>query len=147
MKHPLRIITFGSLGLLFLLLASLVSIATPQKKPKVTIGRVEFRVEIADEPSEWRRGLSDYETLKSGEGMLFIFPAPTPRTFWMKNMRFPIDIIWINRGVVVGYLEKLQPDSGEVFYPSPGSVDQVLEIGAGEREHLGIDIGAPVMVE
>jgi len=124
-----------------------MSVISPKREPKVTIGLVEFRVEVADEPSEWRRGLVGHESLGSGEGLLFIFPASSQKTFWMKDMTFPIDILWIANNEVVGYVDEAQPDRGETLYSSPGAVDRVLEITAGERQKLGISIGAPVSIE
>ena len=122
-------------------------VLSPQKEPKVTIGRVDFRIDVANEPAEWRRGLVGHAPLQQGEGMFFLFPSADNRTFWMKNMDFPIDIIWIAGNEVIGYVDDATPDDGEIVYNSPGKVDKVLEIAAGERKRLGITIGAPVAVE
>jgi uncharacterized membrane protein (UPF0127 family) len=147
MQDLSKILTFGSLGLLLLILAGVVAVITPQKEFHVTVGRVQFSVEVADNPAAWRKGLVGHAPLKSGEGMLFLFPTPTQKTFWMKDMTYPIDIIWIRDGKVIGIAEDAQPDNGEVVYPSPGAVDSVLEVAAGERKRLGIEVGAPVHVE
>lgn len=142
-----KILTYGSLGLLFLIFAGVAMMLAPKKEPKVTIGRIEFTVDIANEPAEWRRGLVGHPPLMAGEGMLFIFPSASNHTFWMKDMEFSIDIIWIANNKVIGYVDNAVPDRGEILYKSPGKVDKVLEIAAGERKRLEITIGAPVTVE
>jgi len=147
MHHIPKIVTFSSLGLLFLLIAGVGVLVRPKTEPKVTVGLVEFKAEIADSPSEWRRGLVGHAPLAKGEGLLFIFPNSNQRTFWMKDMSFPIDIVWISNGEVIGYVDDAKPDQGEILYSSPGATDRVLEISSGERRRLGITIGAPVSVE
>lgn len=147
MKRAVKILTYGSLGALFLLLAGVISQIRSPEPPKVRIGLVEFTVEIADEPAEWRKGLVDHRPLKQGEGLLFVFPTANRQTFWMKDMTFPIDIIWIRNNEVVGFTDDAQPDNGEVLYYSPGPVDYVLETAAGERRRLGITVNAPFRIE
>lgn len=76
----------------------------------VVINGYKINVEIADSPPEYQKGLMFHEPLKANEGMLFIFPEQTPRSFWMKNVFFPIDIIFLNS-------EKKVVDIKDNFYP------------------------------
>ncbi len=109
--------------------------------PQVVVGKHTFRVDVADEPVERYQGLSGREKLDDGGGMLFIFEKPDLYGFWMKDMRFSIDIIWIKRGRVAGISEKLDPSSyPKLFYP-PEPVDYVLEISSGEASRRGIKVG------
>ncbi len=113
------------------------------KQAQLSIGSSQFLVDIADTPKKRILGLSGRGALLEGQGMLFVFSESTIQGFWMKDMKFSIDIVWISGGKIVGFAERAMPDDRlerEVYY-SPGSVDMVLEIGAGEVARLGIRVG------
>lgn len=124
-----------------------------ERPTTVTIGGTEVVAELSDEPEERSIGLGDRDGLTPGTGMLFVFPEPTPETFWMYGMRFCLDIIWINDGVVTGAAESACPSpiSTDVAdlprSPSPGQVQYVLEVPAGFMVAHGIDAGAEVSFE
>jgi len=125
--------------------------ATAYKKTKVLIGSTTFNAEIADTLSLRMKGLSGRRRLADNAGMLFIFPTVSEQSFWMKDMNFPIDIIWILEGKVIGIEKDVATEPGKsVFalksYPSPGPIDQVLEINAGLAERYGIKAGDAVRV-
>ncbi|MEK7227287.1 MAG: DUF192 domain-containing protein [Patescibacteria group bacterium] len=111
----------------------------------IQIGEKTIIVEIADTEVEREMGLSGRETLADGAGMLFIFGTPGKYGFWMKDMNFPIDIVWVDESFIVRGVERLvNPYTyPRVFYP-PDNIKYVLEIGAGEASNLGIDIGTKV---
>lgn len=77
-------------------------------------------LEIADTDALRKQGLSGREGLKSNEGMFFVFPKDDAYGFWMKDMRFPIDIVWLDDGYrIVDMRERVQPESyPEVFRPN-----------------------------
>ena len=94
-----------------------------------------FYVEIADSPSERERGLSGKQSLETDRGMLFIFEKETLPGFWMNDMNFPIDMIWIDKNKkIIGIEESLEPcEEGKecpVFYPKREAM-YVLEINSG----------------
>jgi len=91
-----------------------------------------FKLEIADEPEELTQGLSGREKLAQDYGLLFVFPKPGRHGFWMKDMKFPIDIIWLNENrEVIGITKNLEPSSyPQVFYP-PSEIKYALEINTG----------------
>lgn len=62
---------------------------------------VTVTVELATTPGQWARGLMFRERLSPGSGMFFIFPRDEHRTFWMKNVRFPLDIIFLDSDYVI----------------------------------------------
>lgn len=101
-----------------------------------------FKVEVADNAYTLERGLSGHKPLKSFEGMLFIFDKPSRYGFWMKDMLFPIDIIWIDENYKVTHIEKsVSPDTyPKVFYPGAESL-YVLEISAGSSDKTRLKIG------
>ena len=90
-----------------------------------------YRVRIADSPAERAQGLSGTAPLPQGEGMLFIFERAGMYGFWMKDMNYPIDIIWLNDDLEsVGATKNISPDTfPAVFYP-PVPVRYVLEISS-----------------
>lgn len=109
------------------------------------IGEAFINFEVADTPDKISLGLSGRESLKAGNGLLFIMPTSAKHGFWMKNMNFPIDIIWIDEEWIVAGVEKdAQPESyPEVFTPNR-SVKYILEVPAGTADEFGIDTGAKV---
>lgn len=119
------------------------SIPSSPKEPFVTINDTKIKVEIADTPEKKIKGLSNRESLATTSGMLFVFEDSNYRNFWMKEMKFPIDIIWINNSIVVG-IDKNAPtptiDSIPVF-KSPRPIDAVLEVNANITDSYGIKEG------
>lgn len=116
---------------------------------KLSVGSQVFEAEIADEPLEHSRGLSERTSLPENQGMLFIFPNAASRYFWMAGMKFPLDIIWIRDNEIIGFSENLPPASRTdyPFYSSPVPVDKVLEINAGLVEKLRIKAGDSVVIQ
>lgn len=117
------------------------------KTGEVKVGEAIFKVEIADTPELRSKGLSGRGYLKPDEGMLFIFPFPGNYGFWMKNMKFPLDIIWIKDNKIVGMIIGAEPEMEEplTVYNPPEPIDKVLEINAGLTQKLGIKIGDNVV--
>jgi uncharacterized membrane protein (UPF0127 family) len=102
-----------------------------------------LHLEIASSPEKHYQGLSNRSALCSECGMLFIFPVPENKTFVMRQMQFPLDIVWINQQTVVGISRNLPPEQVEPYtpYPSPGPVELVLELNAGTAEKYGLQVG------
>lgn len=103
----------------------------------------ELKVEIMDNDIEHAQGLAGHAPLAEDRGMLFLFDTAERRSFWMKGMTFAIDIIWISDGQVIGITQNIPPPTSAelVLYPSPASVDMVLEVAAGWSERQGIAVG------
>ena len=95
-----------------------------------------IRVEVVNTPASIQLGLSGRKSL-TADGMLFVFDRPTQPVFWMKEMLFPIDIIWISNNRIVGSEKEVQPPAAGMAdqelkrYPAPQLVDMVLEVPAG----------------
>ncbi len=114
---------------------------------RVTIGGAEFAVEVASTAYARMQGLSGRVALQEGHGMFFPFDPPERVGFWMKDMKFPIDIIWISGGRVVGVEANASPDdapSRTIYYP-PQAVDAVLEVPAGAALARSIIAGSEVI--
>ena len=119
--------------------------------PAVVIGDVVLPVELAVTPEERRQGLSDRPSLAPGTGMLFVFESDGHRQFWMKNMHFPLDMVWVGSDCAVGEISGEVPasppgtDDSDVVRVSPEEEAQyVLEINGGEAAALGLAANDPV---
>ena len=104
----------------------------------------EIPVEVADTLKKRSLGLGKRTSLKKGWGMLFVFEKLKPHRFWMKDMQFPLDIIWLDNHRIVHIIHNAKPDNSrddpEVM-TSPVPVNFVLEIAAGRAEKLRLKIG------
>jgi uncharacterized membrane protein (UPF0127 family) len=116
--------------------AGLVSVYYPD-------GTIYARVATSSDDLE--RGLSGTTSLPDDEGMLFVFDGPGERGFWMRDMAYPIDIVWINSDrVVIGVAPNLSPETyPNIFFP-PEPVMYVLELNAGFAEENKIATGTPL---
>lgn len=105
-------------------------------------------VETADTEDARRIGLSGRESLESGHGLLFFFHRNGKYGFWMKNMHFPIDIIWIDENWVVAQVSReISPQTyPKIFYPTK-PIKHVLELPSDEASRLGIDIGTQMIFD
>jgi len=117
----------------------------------VRIGSAAYTVDLAVLPEERRQGLSGREYLAQDSGMLFVFEEERQLNFWMKDMRFPLDIIWIDAGCrlleVAADVPTPPPDADDSEVPraySPSPARYVLEVNAGEAARNGLAPGDPV---
>lgn len=108
----------------------------------VKFGGKAFTIEIANTDDLREKGLSGHTPLTDTEGMLFVFPAPGKYGFWMKDMTFPIDIIWIDEQGMVVHVEHSVATSTypTILYPTNESL-YVLEIKAGQSKSLRVKNG------
>lgn len=107
----------------------------------MTLGGVEVRVEIAREEAERSRGLQDHEPLAPGEGMLFVFGEAGVRTFAMKEVAFPIDVVFVGEDLTVIAVEPLSPGESRLV-TSPGPSTYVIELPQGWAGENGIAVGS-----
>ena len=114
---------------------------------EVIVGNVKVNAEIADDEDERRIGLGGKESLSQNSGMLFVFPDKSSGvSFWMKDMRFPIDIIWIYGGSVIKIDKNVQPEAGVSdqelkHYRAETEINYVLEVNAGFSDKNNLKVG------
>ena len=100
----------------------------------VVLGGVEVQVELAQTAEGQSKGLSGRETIAEGEGMLFIFEQEGRTGFWLKNVRFPLDLIWINKDKKIVDIQPnahpCQADDCLTYYPHKDA-SFGLEVNAG----------------
>jgi uncharacterized membrane protein (UPF0127 family) len=117
-----------------------------REQVQIKVGQEIINVEIVNTPSSTTQGLSGREKIGT-KGMLFIFPKTEIRYFWMKDMNFDIDIVWIaNKKVVeissdVPKPESNTPDYKLDTYSPNGPVNMVLELNKGVAKELNIKPG------
>ena len=111
----------------------------------VNIGGSTVRVTVADTPSEREQGLSGQSGLNSDEGMLFIFPTDGIFAFWMKDMLFSIDMVWISaEGKIVYIVHSASPDSYPDSFVPDTAARYVLELPAGWAKAHKLSVGDQV---
>ena len=120
---------------------------TAPEEPRVRIGRAVFSVEVADTEPIRERGLGYRDTLCATCGMLFVFDRPDTYAFWMKGMRFPLDMLWIRDGSIVHIERSVDFHDQRAVYAPGQPADQVLELNAGTCEQKGIREGDMVLFE
>ncbi len=110
----------------------------------------ELMVEVVISPESTQQGLSGRSEI-GADGMLFVFPQKEIRHFWMPDMKFNIDIVWINDETVVGIRENvLKPMPLQKVLPTYTSnqpVNVVLELPAFRAQELSIQPGSRVMYD
>jgi uncharacterized membrane protein (UPF0127 family) len=116
---------------------------------QLKIGEQTLVVEISTTPAEMQQGLSDRISMADDQGMLFDFGQEASGTaFWMKDMKFDLDFIWIAGGKVIGITSGVaHPNSSNSplpYYYPPQPVNQVAEVNAGWAKKNGIIVGADV---
>ena len=119
----------------------------PPLQPSVELGGVRIRAELATSSAAIQKGLSGRAALEADAGMLFIFPQADRYRFWMPDMHFPLDIIWIYNGIITDMDEDVSDtfDPAHPDFYSPSSpVHYVLEVNAGFARKHGLHIGDPV---
>ena len=127
----------------------LITILLNRKAPKVVINNHTFSVTVAKTDKEKQIGLSETKKLDKNQGMLFVFDQPDYYSFWMKNMKFPIDIIYINGDKVTTVINSAEPVSNgqlPIYQPKEKS-DKVIEINAGLSKTYNIKNGSQVTIQ
>lgn len=99
-------------------------------------------VQKADDEIERQKGLSGLDCIGPNEGMLFVFDRSGQHSFWMKNMRFAIDILWLSADKkVVDQNLNVQPSTYPQTFTNDQPAKYVLEMPAGRVSELGLTKG------
>lgn len=115
------------------------------------IGNAVYVVDLAVSAEERAQGLSGRPSMAADRAMLFVYEEDNPRTFWMPDMHFPLDMVWIRSDCMVdgvtAHVPNPLPDTPRdqlPYYPSTGPVRFILEINAGQADASGISPGSSV---
>jgi uncharacterized membrane protein (UPF0127 family) len=129
---------------LFLVLLSACCASCIAQEPYVRLKGEKFTVEIADTSDKQQLGLMFRDSMPRGHGMLFIFPAEAKRSFWMKNTRIPLDILYFDESLrLVSAAKGAKPcrTARCPGYPSAAPAKYVLELNAGLADEIGLEVG------
>ena len=122
------------------------------KKNTVEINNILFNIDLAVSADDLERGLSGRKEIANDQAMLFIFSDKSQRSFWMKDMNFNIDLLWIDGNKIVAYEKNMlapeddTPLDNLAKYISPQPIDKVLEIKSGLVDSLSIKIGDTINI-
>lgn len=96
-----------------------------------------LKFDYAQTPDEQLKGLGGRKSLPQDEGLLFVFASQGKQCFWMKDMQFSIDMIWINSDKKIVYVEKnVSPDTFPQIFCPQVNAQYVLEANAGVADKL-----------
>ena len=99
-------------------------------------------LEVSDNPLERQIGLSFRESLAIDAGMLFVFEKPDKHGIWMKDMNFPLDIIWLDENFkVVNFKKDVSPDTFPTAFTPSSPALYVIETNTGFVDRFSIKIG------
>jgi uncharacterized membrane protein (UPF0127 family) len=155
MMHPFAIMTIFVLGFdclcrqaaAFAEAPKTVLIADSRLTPIQTPSGIPIQAEIADTPQKRATGLMYRDHLKKDHGMLFVFNEPQAWTFWMKNTKIPLDLIWMDGKKRVIYIERNVPictrtdETCPQYRPNDDAL-YVLEIAGGTVDQYKIEKGS-----
>lgn len=116
----------------------------------LTINDTNLQVSVADDVEERMLGLSGTPALAVDMGKLFVFEELGPHGIWMKDMNYPIDVLWLDASyTIVHIVQRFMPESYEnrVVEQSPVPAQYVLEVNAGVVESEGWEVGDQVILE
>ena len=128
---------------LFPLLALFLAACTAAG-PRVELAGKTYQVEIADDPRERALGMMFREEMDPDTGMLFIFEEEAPRSFWMKNCRIHLDILYFDADFrLINTHHNVPPCYTQRCpgYPSEAPAKYVLELSGGQASTLSLQPG------
>lgn len=152
-----KFVLMGVLGVIALFLIVASSMYVNERRVRrlctpggaiVTLGG-RIRTELATSSAARTLGLSGHAPLAADQGMLFVFDTPGTQRFWMKDMTFPLDIIWLDRNLrVLGVAENATPESyPKETFSSPENTSYVLELNAGQYAARKLQTGTQGRIE
>ena len=119
-----------------------------QQLPLITFNdKTPMRVYVVEQDAERIRGLSGRASIGPTEGMLFIFPKDDYHGIWMKEMNFPLDIMWLSAdGTIIDAYENVRPDSYPRVFEPKTPARFVLEVNANYMDSFNIHVGDKVNI-
>ena len=142
-RQPLKcligLIVAGLLILLFL------NQPSPSPTTSAQIGSLTYNLELAQTNNQRIQGLSGRDLLQPQQGLMLTYRQAADHGIWMKDMRFALDIIWLDTNRrVIGLAQEVQPDSYPQVYRADQASQFIIEIGAGQVERAGLKLADKV---
>ncbi len=121
--------------------------AAGYQKISLTVNNVTFLAYVADTNEKRAAGLSGWDNLPLNQAMFFVFDQPGQQGIWMKDMKIPLDIVWLDENGTIIYLqENISPDTFPKVFGSNNLSLFVLELPAGFISQNKINLGMTVLV-
>lgn len=132
----------------FFILSSFSKKESQEKREIIIVFQnTTIQAEVADTPKLRIQGLSGHAPLSEGRGMWFDFGVQGIHGIWMKEMSFPLDILWFNEEFrIVHIKENAKPSSYPEIFTPPSSARYVLEVSAGFVAKSGASLGDRVSI-
>lgn len=112
---------------------------------QMSIGGQSFTIEIANDPKEREIGLMKRDSMPEDHGMIFVFPDEQRRSFWMKNTRFDLDIVYLDSAGRIDSIKRMLAYDLKTV-PSDGPVKYAIELNAGSAEKIGLQKGGNITI-
>lgn len=121
-------------------------VGSPPEYVQLLGGTTTITIEYARTPDEQLKGLSGRAALPEGNGMLFVFDSLDAHPFWMPDMKFAIDMIWIGKDKKIVYIkDNATPESYPAVFKSGTPALYVLEVPSGFAAKSGWIVGTPLV--
>lgn len=147
-KHEHTIILIFASILIAALIWLVCSTFLGKNSTTLKLGSAVFTARIATTEAERAKGLSGTRYLAPNQAMLFVFPEPGYWGMWMRDMRYPIDILWISKDNEIVHMEQMvQPSSYPAVFESKQPALYVVELPAASIKTYRIKIGQKVDIE
>ena len=140
-------------AIFFIVVFIVLSVRTVSEKSESDCGYTEtkklsclLKLEYATTGQQWERGLSGRDNMPDDVGMLFVFDKPSEQCMWMKDMRFSLDMIWLNENKRIEKIEKnVSPDTYPGSFCAQNS-KYVLELKPDTVDRLGFNVGDSIQL-
>lgn len=136
-----------SVGLLIALtiLVTVVLLQLKSNQKVLTVGHQIIVLDVAHTKLEREKGLSGRSNLPEDRGMLFDFEKPAKPCFWMKDMHFPLDILWINDHKEIVYIRRnVSPSTYPTSFCTTEPAQYAIELNAGAAKKFDLNLGEPL---
>jgi uncharacterized membrane protein (UPF0127 family) len=135
-------------GLLVIIIVTAIFVILPMFQPSVTVrlGDGVFTARVANTTTQREKGLSDVMEFSGSQALLMVFASNGQWKIWMKDMKIPIDIVWLDQSKKVIYIiPSASPDGGtDTIYTPPSDARFVMELPAGvvATQHIRLGLKA-----
>ncbi len=150
-KYTIFSLTLKKIILFFIIFVGVSTIFLLYRQSKsVCFENKCIEVEVMDTPNKRSLGLMYRPRLQEDKGMLFVFDYPLKTSFWMKNMQFSIDMIFIRENKTIAHIEKDVPPCYNDHcptYPSIERIKYVVEVNAGFSDNYGLSLNQDVYID
>lgn len=145
MDKKIILLGFGCIFIIFLWFINYLRFKTPDFKDyqivKARLGEGNFDLYVAADDQKREKGLSNIAALKDHQGMIFIYIQADRYGFWMRQMNFPLDFIFLNDDRVVDIIANISPSTYPTVFTPKFDSNKIIEVKAGTVQRNKIKVG------